>query len=286
MSRFLKPLQEFVASKADFRIVYSTASSSSSSDTPEFVNNSTQRICVLDSSFNPPHLAHYAIIEESLKSNYDGIPIKNKVLLLLLSVQNADKVHPQPEPFDQRLELISLMADHIAANIPITVAIGLTKQAMFVNKSLSILNYLDAQQQQTVQPGFKLTFLIGFDTLIRILNPKYYLPDKLSVSLEHFMKMTDLVCLTRHSETVTINQQSVYVKEISLGQHEEIPSHWSKNIFILRNMNDEVATFSSSGIRKEIESGNPEWKKQVLPEVAEYIEEHNLYKEKEALEKT
>ncbi|KAG5420656.1 hypothetical protein I9W82_002537 [Candida metapsilosis] len=275
MSRFLKPLQEFLASKADFRIVYSTASEGS----PEFINNSTQRVCVLDSSFNPPHLAHYAIIEESLKSNYDGIPIKNKVLLLLLSVQNADKYHPQPESFDQRLELIHLMADHIAANIPITVAIGLTKQAMFVNKSLSILDYLDAQEKKTIKPEFKLTFLIGFDTLIRILNPKYYLPDKLSVSLEHFMKMTDLVCLTRHSETVTINQQSVYVKEISLGQHEEIPSHWSKNIFLLRNMNEEVATFSSSGIRKEILSGDPSWKNQVLPEVAKYIEENNLYKE-------
>lgn len=275
MSRFLKPLQEFLASKADFRIVYSTASEGS----PEFINNSTQRVCVLDSSFNPPHLAHYAIIEELLKSNYDGIPIKNKVLLLLLSVQNADKHHPQPESFDQRLELIHLMADHIAANIPITVAIGLTKQAMFVNKSLSILDYLDAQEKKTIKPEFKLTFLIGFDTLIRILNPKYYLPDKLSVSLEHFMKMTDLVCLTRHSETVTINQQLVYVKEISLGQHEEIPSHWSKNIFLLRNMNEEVATFSSSGIRKEILLGDQSWKKQVLPEVAKCIEENNLYKE-------
>jgi len=279
MSRFLKPLQEFLASKADFRIVYSTASSSQG--TPEFITNSTQRVCVLDSSFNPPHLAHFAIIEELLKSNYDGVPLNNKVLLLLLSVQNADKLHPQPESFDQRLAMIHLMADHIAANFPITVAIGLTKQAMFVNKSLSILNYLDAEPQQTIKPGFKLTFLIGFDTLIRILNPKYYLPDKLSVSLEHFMKMTDLVCLTRHSETVTINQQLVYVKEISLGQHEEIPSHWSKNIFILRNMNEKVATFSSSGIRKEILLGDPEWKKQVLPEVANYIEENNLYKEKQ-----
>ncbi|KAI5969643.1 hypothetical protein CANMA_001306 [Candida margitis] len=278
MSKFLKPLQEFIASKADFRIVYSTASSSGSTNAPEFITTSTQRVCVLDSSFNPPHLAHYAIIEESLKSNYDGIPINNKVLLLLLSVQNADKVHPQPESFDQRLEMIHLMANHIAANFPITVAIGLTKQAMFVNKSLSILDYLDAQQQ-TIKPGFKLTFLIGFDTLIRILNPKYYLPDKLSISLEHFMKMTDLVCLTRHSETVTINQQSVYVKEISLGKHEEIPSHWSNNIFLLRNMNDKVATFSSSGIRQEILSGNPGWEKQVLPEVAKYIIDKNLYKE-------
>lgn len=277
MSRFLKPLQEFVASKADFRIVYSTASSSQGA--PEFITNSTQRVCVLDSSFNPPHLAHYAIIEELLKSNFDDVPIKNKVLLLLLSVQNADKLHPQPESFDQRLAMIHLMADHIAANFPITVAIGLTKQAMFVNKSLSILNYLDSQQI-TIKPGFKLTFLIGFDTLIRILNPKYYLPDKLSVSLEHFMKMTDLVCLTRHSETVTINQQLVYVKEISLGQHEEIPSHWSKNIFLLRNMDEKVATFSSSGIRKEIVLGDPAWKKQVLPEVAKYIEDNNLYKEK------
>ncbi|KAI5954324.1 hypothetical protein KGF54_002099 [Candida jiufengensis] len=272
MSRFLKPLQEFLASKKDFSILYS------SNSVNPFVTSSTERVYVLDSSFNPPHLAHYALIEESLKTNHDDIPIENESLLLLLSVKNVDKVHPQPESFDKRLEMMYYMANHISKNHPINVSIGVTNHAKFVDKSLSILNYLESQNI-TIHQGFKLTFLIGFDTLIRIFDPKYYLPDKLSNSLDHFMKMTDLFCLTRQNEHISIIQQSGYVKDISKGKHDEIPKSWSNNIFLLKNLNEDIAQISSSSIRKEIKEGKSNWKLQVLPEIEKYITENNLYKE-------
>ncbi|CAK9437091.1 uncharacterized protein LODBEIA_P15250 [Lodderomyces beijingensis] len=308
MSRFNKTLQEFISSKSDFSVIYS-ASKHHHHSQGRLITPTTQRVCVLDSSFNPPHLGHYTLVEESLKSNYDNTPMANKSILLLLSTQNADKStnHLSGEMYSHRLDMIHLMADDLAARFPqVDIAIGLTKHAKFVDKSLSIIEYIDADAilnsaaeglPIVKHPNFKLTFLIGFDTLIRILNPKYYLPDKLSLSLEHFMKMTDLFCLTRQVDSTTIAKQEDYISEISSGVHEDIPSHWSKNIFLVTNLNRAVADISSSSIRRQIggarshdddddddENDNedravlhPRWKNQVIPSVASYIENHHLY---------
>ena len=269
--RFLKQLQEFLSSKKDFSIVYNTSAS--------FINPNTQRVCVLDSSFNPPHLGHYALIEESLTKNYDNIPMKDKAVLLLLSVKNADKIHPKPEPFETRLELMYIMANQLARKYPVNIAIGLTDHAKFVDKSLSVLNYIK-ETENSHSPDIKLTFLVGFDTLIRIFNPKYYLPDKLTNSLEQFMKNTDLFCLTRTDETFTHDQQSKYVDDIKSGSHEDIPSHWSDNIYLLENIgnNNRISTISSSAIRDCIKHQEEIWKSEVLPDVTEYIIQENLYK--------
>ena len=229
--RFLKPLQEFLTSKSDFSIIYNTSTTGSTSS---FINPTTQRVCILDSSFNPPHLGHYALIEESLTKNYDNIPITNKVVLLLLSVKNADKLHPKPESFDKRLDMMYLMANGLSKKYPVNIAIGLTNHAKFVDKSLSVLNYIkETQNHHQERNLIKLTFLVGFDTLIRIFDPKYYLPDKLSNSLENFMKNTDLFCLTRLDNSFSQLEQSKYIDDIKRGDHEEIPSHWSDNIYLL-----------------------------------------------------
>ncbi|CAI5757085.1 unnamed protein product [Candida verbasci] len=233
-SRFIKSLQDFIQSNKEFSIIYST--------TTNFISSNIDRICVLDSSFNPPHKGHYALIEESLKFNNHS---KNKSILLLLSIKNADKLY-KPESFDKRLEMMYLMAENlkIKYNNHVNISIGLTNHAKFVDKSLSVLNYITSNHKD-FNNNLKITFLIGFDTLIRIFNPKYYLPDKLSNKLENFMKTTDLFCLTRFDENITTNdQQSEYVNDIKSGKNEEIPSHWSDNIHLIKNEN--FANISSS----------------------------------------
>ena len=294
--RFLKPLQEFLTSKSDFSIIYNTSSTTTTTSS-SFITPTTQRVCILDSSFNPPHLGHYALIEESLTKNYDNIPVTNKVVLLLLSVKNADKLQPKPEPFDKRLDMMYLMANDLSKKYPVNIAIGLTNHAKFVDKSLAALNYIKSNHQINQNNLVKLTFLVGFDTLIRIFNPKYYLPDKLSNSLETFMKNTDLFCLTRLDKSFSQIDQSKFIDDIRKGDHEEIPSHWSDNIYLVppkeidnKNSNNgiDIATLSSSSIRKQIENENANtntntngdgetWKSEVLPEIANYIIKENLY---------
>lgn len=260
-ARFIKPLQEFIKSKADFTVVYNTSH--------EFLNPSIQRVCVLDSSFNPPHLGHYALVEESLKRSIDH---KSKVVLLLLSIKNADKVIPDPAVLNNRLEMMHIMANDISKKYTVNVSIGLTKHAKFVDKSVSIFHYIKERED------VKLTFLIGFDTLIRILNPKYYLPDKLSISLEQFMRSTDLFCLTRTDKEITNEQQSSYLEEIKGGKNLDVPAHWSDNIYLVNNFDHDVANYSSSEIRLKISQGDDSWMTKVEPAIRDFIISQNLYK--------
>lgn len=241
-------------------------------------------MCVLDSSFNPPHLGHYTLAKEALNYHYKDDTASgpdSRSLLLLLSVKNADKENV-PASFHDRIEMMYLMAQYLNKNLNVNVSIGLTNHARFVDKSLSILDSIHATHPEIDVSALKLTFLVGFDTLIRIFDPKYYLPDKLSDSLNNFMKSTDLFCLTRNDNDSTYLQQINYVKEIHHGKHEHIPRNWSRNIFLFEKEGnydeqlDVIGAISSSSIRKNIAGSS--WHSQVIPEIKQYIIDHNLYK--------
>lgn len=268
--RFLaKALNEFIASGNDFKILYSPSSA------PQV--KQVDRICILDSSFNPPHLGHLSLALESLKQSYSA-ENEQKILYLILSVKNADKLVPQPASFAERIDMMCLMADNISQNYGFKVEVGLTKHAKFVDKSMSILNYIKSSQQESIPP--KITFSVGFDTIIRLFNPKYYIPDKLLIALDEFMKTTDIFCLTRGNEDTTYQEQIKYIADIKHGKDGDIPHHWSTKIFLEKKMNEGTTDISSSAIRKQIETGSENdgnWGDSVLPEIKEYILESKLY---------
>lgn len=273
MANLAKALEEFLASKSNFRIVYSSVASS------PLANLSTRRILILDSSFNPPHLAHYALAKEALKFKYDGqtTPKSELSLLLLLSVKNADKVLVGPAALDHRLNMMYLMAQYLQHNLDVHVSIGLTSHAKFVDKSVSIIDYLKEYFASDFH-SMRLTFVVGFDTLVRILDPKYYLPDKLLDLLFEFMSTTDLFCLTR-SENVELYQEQVdYFRKLRHGHIENIPQAWAKNVHVMSvdEDRDSVGLISSTLVRAAFASGITD-NVPVIPEIKKYIEENRLY---------
>lgn len=273
MLRFTKPLLEFVASKADFRIVYS------SSTTFPLASSNTSRIVILDSSFNPPHLAHSTLAKEALEFSYNGevTPKLELLLLLLLSVVNADKLYPQPAQFDQRLEMMYMMAKYLEDKWNVQVSIGVTKHARFVDKSVAIIRYLQQYFAQDYH-SMKLTFAVGFDTLERILNPKYYLPDKLLDLLSEFMRTTDLFCLTRAENVESYNQQMEYLRNLRHGKIPEVPEAFMNNVHVMsvREDRDQIGLISSTAVRKAIVSGKGDHVP-VIPEVRAFIENQKIY---------
>ena len=112
-------------------------------------------VAVLDSSFNPPTLAHRALALLPVPS------CPTDARLLLLSVRNADKV---PRPGDaspvQRVEMMVRLAHEVNA------AVGLVDAPAFVHKAEILHAALPA--------GAQLTFVQGIDTLERFLAPRYY----------------------------------------------------------------------------------------------------------------
>lgn len=261
MSPFRKQLAEFLQSSVDFQILHSSS---------QLVAETTSRICVLDSSFNPPHLAHYRLILESLNHNYNGETPKQRAILLLLSINNADKLAATEEEYLHRLDMMYLMAKDLETKFPIasSVLIGLTRHARFLDKSICIERHFPV----------KLTFLVGFDTLARIFNPKYYFPDKISHSLEDFIQRTDLFCLPRNIPAADSEAQLSYAEDIKKGLYDHIPSHWGESIHIKSDFDKSLENISSTSIRKRIKEGDSSWETEVIPSIKEYIEENHLYR--------
>jgi nicotinamide-nucleotide adenylyltransferase len=160
----------------------------------------TIRISVLDSSFNPPTLAHLALAKASFPlstSNEDvtsGRRDAYDASLLLLSVRNADKALKQGDAtYLQRLEMMYLLARDIEhphleveenmddSEVDSNVAIAIIDEPTFIGKSTALLTFLRSRlssfssaELAPNRPTPRLTFLLGVDTLERLFSPRYY----------------------------------------------------------------------------------------------------------------
>ncbi|KAM3072713.1 hypothetical protein ACMFMF_007046 [Clarireedia jacksonii] len=168
------------------------------------VYNQPLALYILDSSFNPPTLAHMHLCLSALHSHRpipspSPSPSPTPRLLLLLSTLNADKGSGHPSTtLPQRLVGIELFAKDLFSSltspssslspqpqfpsstsrdqkIAIPIDIALTSQPFFHQKSLSISTSPSPYPEETIH-----IHLTGFDTLIRVLNPKYYSEGDLS----------------------------------------------------------------------------------------------------------
>lgn len=169
-------------------------------------------LLVLDSSFNPPTIAHMAMATSALHDLHTQRAIAARLkggardhnddrvrLLLLLAVNNADKA-PKPASFEHRLLLMQYFAEDIqrawreahqgedGSSVP--VDIGLTTHPYFHDKSAAIADA--AAAYEFAPSSSEQVFLAGYDTLIRIFSSKYYTapssPDKpMQAALDPFL---------------------------------------------------------------------------------------------------
>ena len=119
-------------------------------------------------------------------------------LLLLLSVNNADKA-VKPAAFDKRLAMMWAFARDLQREVreelglvsgvehdeSLGVELGLSTLPYFHDKSAAISNLDFYSGEGGGDGGGKMeqVFLVGYDTLIRIFNPKYYSPLESSAHL-------------------------------------------------------------------------------------------------------
>jgi nicotinamide-nucleotide adenylyltransferase len=220
-------------------------------------NGSAFRIAVLDSSFNPPTLAHRAL------ALLPSAASPTEAHLLLLSVRNADKAPlPGDASFVQRVEMMMRLAHEINA------AVGLLDAPAFVQKAELLRAALPAEAQ--------LTFIQGIDTLERFLAPRYYGDGStvaMHAALQHFFASDGddarLICARRVVEPVNPRGESAIL---------EVAREWLRTGHIrIVDIEDELQTFSSSSVRAKVRAGDSSWRQMVPGCIAEYIEEQKLY---------
>lgn len=160
-------------------------------------------LVVLDSSFNPPTRAHLRMAASAVRDLADkegqGPPALR--LLLLLSVNNADKT-PKPAAFDKRLAMMWAFARDLQQQQqqqqgrrgepePSSAEEGRGHgEGLSVDLGLSTLPYFHEKSAAIAESEFyrgegsgggdggdgkmEQLILVGYDTLVRIFNPKYY----------------------------------------------------------------------------------------------------------------
>ena len=194
LSHFRTVLDNFTSSQSAFQVVHTCSLSSDTLPAPK-------SLYILDSSFNPPTFAHQAIASSTILSTESASQSAQR-LILLLATQNADKA-PKPASFEQRLAMMVLLARDVLHELSsgskthrdLAIDIAITRHPYFVDKATAIASYAPYSAPTTEVPPVQ-THLLGFDSLIRLLDAKYYPPSHTLAPLEPLF--------SKHSVTVTM----------------------------------------------------------------------------------
>ncbi|KAG6897158.1 hypothetical protein C0992_003745 [Termitomyces sp. T32_za158] len=252
------------------------------------------RVLVLDASFNPPTLAHLALVnsvppplpptqqgshETDLTTSDDH---DYDVKLLLLSVRNADKtLKPGDATYLQRLEMLKIFAQDIKQGEGLmsksNVAIAMIDEPTFVGKS-KILQTFFRDRFATSSQNYvaQLNFILGFDTFERLMQPRYYGSEQqMLTSLRQFFSpegdKSSVVCARRASSSYT------QAESVDLAIANEFVSTACISFI---DIGEDLARCSSSEVRNAIRQRGleaAEWKKIVPSGIASYITRAGLY---------
>jgi nicotinamide-nucleotide adenylyltransferase len=200
------------------------------------------RLLILDSSFNPPTHAHLNLLRKASEAYSPGY---FNASLLLFSINNADKKLTGASVV-QRVQMMELVSGDMAA-------VGCTTYGRFVDKATAIRSQF---------PGTELYFIVGYDTMVRLLDPKYY-ETTVQEALQPFFHHCRLVCADREpfDEHVWADIQTTYG---DLIQRIRLDSH--------------VAALSSTEARKAIHSNDRPLMESIMPPIiVDYLENTSIY---------
>ena len=191
---------------------------------------------VMPASFNPPTLAHQEMLNWALTRG--GF----HKALVLLDLRHADKATHQAHLLDRyAMVRLALLQDN-------TATLALASRGRFLDKAQALAGLFPE--------GTSWSFLVGMDTLARVLEPKFY--------QEPSRDLQDL-----------FSRASFLVFERPGWSHVSLPEGLQGRIRLAR-LPEPLREISSSNIRMARQLGLP-WKHQVTPQVAEFIERTGLY---------
>lgn len=281
---FESALTSFTHSQSKFRVVR----------TINPTNTQPKTLYILDSSFNPPSIAHLSLVTSALKQ-----PAKSEYspyrLLLLFSTQNADKA-PSPASFVQRIALMTMFAEDFSQTLKrsspgtdladLSIDIGLTKEPYYSDKSIAI--------RDTTPPFYSSNpihvHLTGYDTLIRFCNPKYYPEyDPPLSALKPFFDAGHKLRVTQRptdsndkssNEFGTVEEQQKYVQNLRDGTREKdgFDPQWGSNIDMVQA--NEGVGISSTRVRNAAKDDKWDVVTELCTEgVAAWLKDQALYSE-------
>ncbi|KAK7948672.1 cytidylyltransferase [Apiospora aurea] len=329
VSYFTQALKTFQLSGTTFTVLCSVSSPSASASASASAiaiatnrsDNDTQvaapiqpkqaprALVVLDSSFNPPTLAHQrmalsALADQPKQQQQNNTPRDSRVLLLL-AINNADKA-PKPAAFPQRLAMMYVFAQdllsaarsqrnghlHRQAAVPDTgssmgagaeeegvVDIAVTTEPYFHSKSNAIAT------SEFYSGAAATMYLTGFDTLIRILDAKYYPNDTMRQALDPFLSQSRLrVTMRTDADWGTAADQRAYLAGLRDGKLEAMGGRreWADKVEMVEGRREGKGedVISSTKVRDAVQSEDWQALRRLVSDgVGEWVKTQGLYKE-------
>ena len=291
VSELQSALKAFQDSGRKFRILKTIYPSS---QFPQDPNNapsgadSPRTLFILDSSFNPPTIAHKSIAQSALrKTASDAFPEPHR-LLLLFATLNADKA-AAPASSEQRLTLMSIFATDLIESLNasqdefsvVPIDIGVTTDPYYTDKSAAIET--EGQEWYPTQP--KHIHLVGFDTLKRLFATKYY--PKCDPPFSALNPYFDVghrlrVTLRPDNDFGSVDEQRAFLQKIADGELEKdgAKREWATQIDLVPP-NPRVGV-SSTKIRRAAQAGKwDELTELTTPGVAAWVRHEMLYESEE-----
>ncbi|KAF4875368.1 Nicotinamide mononucleotide adenylyltransferase [Colletotrichum siamense] len=276
---FSRSLSSFQSSQDAFRVLCTLPHRrENAAPSPRRPQQPVKRLVVLDSSFNPPTLAHLRMATSALQAS--GGAGAGARLLLLLAVNNADKA-PKPVAFAVRLGLMCAFAEDLlaqGAREGMEVDVGVTTMPFFHDKARAVEGGGFYGEE-----GVEQVYLAGYDTLIRIFNPKYY-PEAeggMKGALGPFLERGKLrISLRVGDEWGGEGEQRAYLEGLREGGLEEVGGkrEWAGRVELVTGTEGEVV--SSSRVREMAGRGDEEGLRGLLGErVRGWVLEEGLYRE-------
>ncbi|KAK1965832.1 cytidylyltransferase [Colletotrichum sublineola] len=329
---FSRGLAAFQSSKEAFRVVCTLSRRGGYDDTTapvprppreERPPRRVRSLVVLDSSFNPPTLAHLRMAVSAVRDlrrsgGGDGGSREASAvrLLLLLAVNNADK-KPQPAAFPVRLGMMHAFArdlldelrsapslskgngeqereqeqkvteGHDEEDGEMEVDLGLTTMPYFHDKSQAIS---DAGFYVVDGEGPEQVYLAGYDTLVRIFNPKYYNTSStgdgdggvtpIQRALDPFLERSRLrITMRADDEWGSETDQTAHLERLRDGGLEEVGGRaaWAERVEMVRGVGEVV---SSTRVRRAAKQRDEDALGRLVgPRVKEWVLSEGLYHE-------
>ena len=168
------------------------------------------------------------------------------------------------------------------------VDIGITKLPYFIDKSAAITSsgIYQPDPSQTGEQPMEQVHLVGYDTLIRLLDTKYYPPKHTLEPLDGLFDHHRLRVTYRQADNFgSREEQDAYLRGLKEGKMEDKGGRreWAEKIEMVAGKPVGDQAVSSTRVRKAVEAGDRELVKELCTQgVGRYILEEGPYAKEEA----
>ncbi|WWC95371.1 hypothetical protein V866_002233 [Kwoniella sp. B9012] len=247
---------------------------------PPKASSSKLHVSVLDSSFNPPTIAHQQIAfsafpPPSSSCTPSNDPPSYTSRLLLFSARNVEKTLQSGDAIpQQRVEMMSILSSLRSNTHPKeSIAVGLINEPTFVGKASIIRNHLSTLPYLDVEVD--LSFLVGTDTLIRFFDPRFYPPNEMNRKIQEYFRDSNAYLISARRG---INEEDRAIENEILNRDGVREWVDKGKLRLLGTGQEGWEEVSSTIVRKAV--GGGDWEKVeklVGKEVMDYIRREGLY---------